>query len=109
MKGEREGRRLGEEKPQTSVQPLEKFIQAMRSPEQIAHQRSPPLGWNGPSLIPESFPLIGQEQPWKGVASGMDAAEDLSIWHVEDVHQPAFLQQVLLKDLSTTSQPPPTV
>lgn len=64
-------------------------------------------GWNGPSLVPELLPFIGQEQPWEIMVSGMDAAEDLSIRHLENVHQPAFLQQVFLKDLSTTHPPPP--
>lgn len=55
-----------------------------------------------PPLVPESFPIIGWEQSWEGVASEVDAAEVCNVWQLEDVHQPAFLWQVLLKDLSIT-------
>lgn len=61
------------------------------------------VGWNGPSLVPESF-SVGWGQPWEYVASVTNAAVESKVWQLKDVLQLPSLQQVLLKeDLGSTS------
>lgn len=60
VKGEGKGRRIGQEEPQTAVQPRESLSQASRhSRAKTVHQRSPKLGRNGPALESPLYSVIG--------------------------------------------------